>query len=172
MKAVIWALTALATVLLVGRLLIRGTLLKGFHLDDVFCVTSHTLLLAIIILATVANPLNYRFSAIIVGESPMPEPAVFADMTVTPRKWNVSAQALFWTALYCVKLSFMFLYRTVLGSSSGKRTKGWWVVLAFVVICYGICISGVWSQCGDAKNLFKFAECNTPYVASYFPRSL
>ncbi|KUI73313.1 hypothetical protein VM1G_11916 [Cytospora mali] len=81
-KAVLWVLTGLATFLVIGRVLIRSILIKSFHLDDLFSFLAYVLLVITMILATIANPLTYEVSAIIVGESPMPETSKFDDMVI------------------------------------------------------------------------------------------
>ncbi|KUI62062.1 hypothetical protein VP1G_11354 [Cytospora mali] len=163
--AVLWVLTGLATVLAIGRVLIRSILIKRFHLDDLFSFLAYVLLVTTMILATIANPLNYEVSAIIVGESPMPETSKFDDMVIRLRKWNVAGQMLFWTALYCVKLSFMFLYKYVLGSHR-TFTRIWYAALVYIVCCYGICLIGVFGQCGNAHYLWTIQGCSTSYVAA------
>ncbi len=101
------------------------------------------------------NPLSYRFTSVLVGETPMPSPAEIADMTITLRKWNIAVQTLFWSSLYCVKLSFMFLYKTVLGSRR-ELTAAWLAALIYIIITFGICLIGVYGQCGPAQNLFTY----------------
>lgn len=134
-------------------------------MDDLFSFLAYTLLVIAMILATVSNPLNYDVAAITVGESPMPDVSKYDDMLIRLRKWNVAGQSLFWTALYCVKLSFMFLYKFVLGSN-GKLTRFWYAAVVYIVCCYGICLIGVYGQCGNARYLWTISGCSTSYVAS------
>jgi hypothetical protein len=131
--------------------------LKSFHMDDLFSTMSWFLMLVTVICATLEAPISYQFSSILIGETPMPSPDELAGITITLRKWNVGGQMLFWTALYCVKLSFMFLYRIVLGSNK-KHQSTWTAALIYIMICYGICLIGVFGQCGDASNLFSYGQ--------------
>ncbi|KAI0397602.1 hypothetical protein F5Y17DRAFT_350038 [Xylariaceae sp. FL0594] len=163
--AVLWTLTAITTVLFIGRLLIRSILLKSFHLDDIFSSLAWLLMTIAIILATVSNPLNYQSSSILVGERPQPSPDELREITITLRKWNVAGQTLFWTSLYCVKVSFMFLYRIAFGTGHGNR-RAWSIVVVYIILSYGVCLIGVFGQCGDVRNLFSYEQCLTPYVAS------
>ncbi|KAK4210214.1 putative cfem domain-containing protein [Rhypophila decipiens] len=167
MLATIWFLTALATILLAGRLFIRGVIQRRFYLDDVFAILAWLSMLGVIVIATAFNELNYRFTSILVGEAPMPtSPNEFPEMVIQVRKWGVSAQTLFWTSIFCVKLSFMLLYRLVVFSLQGEGHKRLWLVsLVYIMVCYGICLIGVFGQCGDVKNLFTYEQCATPYVA-------
>lgn len=41
----------------------------------------------------------------------------------------------------------------------------------YIVLTYGVCLIGVFGQCGNAQNLWKFQECNTPYLM-WFERTL
>lgn len=150
--------------LVIARVLIRTVLMKSFHLDDLFSFSAYILLVITMILATIANPLNYEVSAITVGESPMPDLSTYEELIIRLRKWNVAGQMLFWTALYCVKLSFMFLYKYVLGSNS-RLIRFWYAALAYIICCYGICLIGVFGQCGNASYLWTIQQCSTTYVA-------
>ncbi|KAI1275358.1 hypothetical protein F5Y07DRAFT_369817 [Xylaria sp. FL0933] len=163
--AVIWVLTGLATVLFFGRLLVRSILLKSFHTDDVFSALAWFFMTVAIILATVALPLNYKSSSIVVGETPTPPAAELADITITLRKWDIACETFFWTGLYCVKLSFVFLYRLVFGNHRQYRLV-WTLVTVYIVLSYGICLIGVYGQCGSARYLFSYAQCMTPYVTA------
>ncbi|KAI1768392.1 hypothetical protein GGR53DRAFT_477971 [Hypoxylon sp. FL1150] len=164
---VLWVLTGVSTILFVGRLLIRSILLKTFHLDDAFSALAWFLLLVSMICATIETPLIYQFSSILIGETPAPPEEDVANLVITLRTWNVAVETLFWTSLFAVKFSFMFLYRVVLRiDSGGKHRAAWFIALVYIVLCYGICLIGVYGQCGDVRNLFTYQQCATPYVAS------
>ncbi|KAI1394217.1 uncharacterized protein F4822DRAFT_424693 [Hypoxylon trugodes] len=161
--AVIWTLAGVSTVLLGGRLLIRNLVLKTFHLDDIFGALAWLLMIICMICSTLEAPLSYQYSAILIGETPMPPEAELESMTIKLRRWGVASQMLFWTSLYCVKFSFMFLYRTASGARS-EYGKAWLGGMVYITLCYGICLIGVFGQCGDARYLWTFAQCSTPYV--------
>lgn len=144
----------------------RTIITERFHLDNLFSFLVYTLLVVAMILATVSNSLSYDVSVIIVGESPMPETSKYEDMVIRLRRWNVAGQMLFWTALYCVKLFFMFLYKFVLGSTC-KLTTIWYAALVYIAGCYGICLIGVFGQCGNVHYLWTVSGCSTAYVASF-----
>lgn len=185
-QAVLWTLTGITTVLFFGRLLIRSILVKTFHLDDVFAAIAWLLTTLAITLATIANPLNYKSGAITVGEAPTPPLPELIDITITLRKWNFAGQILFWTGLYCAKLSFVFLYRVIFGSHN-KYRYAWFAVVTYIILSFGICLIGVFGQCGKIQNLFSYGKghsistafsfsllcwyigtekCKSPYVAS------
>ncbi|KAI2618343.1 hypothetical protein GGR54DRAFT_605112 [Hypoxylon sp. NC1633] len=163
--AIIWTLAGVSTLLFAGRLVIRSIILKSFHLDDIFGFLAWALMIACMIVSSVEAPLSYHYSSIFIGESPMPPPDDFAFMTITIRKFNVASSMLFWTSLFCVKMSFMLLYRMVLGVS-GLYKGAWLGCMIYIVLCYGTCLIGVFGQCGDSSNLFTYEQCMTPYVAS------
>lgn len=166
-QAVLWILAGVSTVLFAGRLLIRSILLKSFHLDDVFSALSWFFMMAAVVVATLETPLSYRFSAILIGEAPMPSSLdEVADLTVSLRRWNVAVQTLFWSSLYCVKFSFMFLYKTVLGSRH-ELNRAWAAALVYIILTYGICLIGVFGQCGPARNLFTYGWFRH-FMSSYY----
>ncbi|KAI8952289.1 hypothetical protein F4801DRAFT_600156 [Xylaria longipes] len=161
---VAWTLTAVTTVLFLGRLLFRTTILKRFHLDDAFSTAAWLSMIIAIILATVATPLNYEYGSILVGETPTPSPAELARIAIALRKFNVPAEFLFWTGLYCVKLSFMSLYRLVFGSR-GQYRHTWALTTTYIILSYGVCLVWVFGQCGSINNLFSYEQCKTLYIA-------
>lgn len=150
------------TVLFFGRLLIRGILVKTFHLDDLFGAVAWLLTTVAIILATIVNPLNYKSGAIVVGDAPTPPLDELAHIMVTLRRWNIACEVLFWTGLYCIKLSFMFLYRLIFGNHHEYR-RPWFAITIYIVISYAICLIGVFGQCGDSRNLFSYGKCRPCY---------
>lgn len=159
-------LTGISTLLFGGRLLVRSIVLKSFHLDDVFSILAWFFMLVSVICATIENPLTYQYSSIVIGETPAPSPADVANMAITLRRWNVGVQTLFWTSLYCVKLSFMFLYRAVLRwNASYKHRAIWSVALIYIILSYGVCLIGVYGQCGDAHNLFTYGKDHIDFTA-------
>ncbi|KAI0108148.1 hypothetical protein F4814DRAFT_441708 [Daldinia grandis] len=163
--AVMWTLAGVSTVLLVGRLLIRGIALKSFHLDDMFGAISWFLMTITMIIATIELPHSYQYSSILIGESPAPPESELANMAIRLRRWDLAAETCFWTSLLSVKLSFMFLYKAVFCPHEKKFNRVWLWGLIYIVLCYGICLIGVFGQCGDATNLFSYDQCRTPYVA-------
>ncbi|KAM7197542.1 hypothetical protein V8F33_005508 [Rhypophila sp. PSN 637] len=164
--AVIWTLAALATVLLGGRILVRHVLHGSYHADDAFAILAWALMIATIALATAVNPLSYRLTSVLVGDSPMPPMDVWMDMNLELRRYNVAGQSLFWASIFAVKFSFMFLYRLVVQSVQQYR-RVWYIAMLFIVISFGVCLIGVYGQCIEAGNLFDLQACSTPRVADY-----
>jgi len=130
----------------------------SYHSDDVFSFLAWLFMVVCLVIATLANPLLYQVSAVIVGEVPPMED--IEEKMITLRRWNVAAQTMFWTSLYCVKLAFLFFYRLLIASDA-KYKRVWLGGVVYVVVCYGLCLVGVFGQCGDARNLFKLGELTT-----------
>ncbi|KAI0101540.1 hypothetical protein GGR51DRAFT_563443 [Nemania sp. FL0031] len=81
---------------------------------------------------------------------------------MTFRQWILSAQILFWISLYCVKASFLLLYRLVFGTIS-KYKAVWIVASTYTVVSFGLCLANVLAWCGgDAASLLSIPECGTP----------
>lgn len=145
-------LAGIATVLFFGRLVVRSILLKSFHADDAFSAVAWLSMLIAIILATISTPLNYKSSSILVGETPTPSAEEVASITIALRRWNVAAETFFWIGLYCVKLSFMFLYRLIFS----QFRLAWALVTVYIILSFGACLIGVYGQCGSASHLFSY----------------
>ncbi|KAI0169215.1 hypothetical protein GGR52DRAFT_554218 [Hypoxylon sp. FL1284] len=163
--AIIWTLAGVSTLLFAGRLLIRSIILKSFHLDDLFGFLSWALMIACMIVSSIEVPISYRFSSIQIKESPKPPEDEFEAMKITVAKFNTSSATLFWTSLYCVKISFMLLYKMVLGVN-GTYRRAWMACLVYIVLCYATCLIGVFAECGPVRNLFNPEQCATFYVKS------
>lgn len=124
-----------------------------------FGAISWLLMMLVMIIATVELPLSYQYSSILIGESPAPPESELENMAIRLRKWDVASETCFWTSLFCVKLSFMFLYKIAF-CPRNKYNRVWSWSLIYIVLCYGTCLIGVYGQCGDAINLFSYGSFN------------
>lgn len=115
-------------------------------------------MIANVLTLTALTPFSYEFSAILVGESPFPPPEEFGKLGHKFRQYLVSAQILFWLAIFSVKFSFLFLYKAVFGTFHEYRAA-FWFALGYTIVSFGLCLSNVLAWCGgDASNLFSFGK--------------
>ncbi|OTB15148.1 hypothetical protein K445DRAFT_12427 [Daldinia sp. EC12] len=159
-------LAGVSTVLLVGRLLIRSIILKSFKLDDLSGVSSWVFMTIAVIIATVELPLSYKYTSILIGESPAPPESELTNIAIKLRKLDVASQTFFWTSLFCVKSSFMFLYKIVFGRHD-KYNRVWLWAMVYIVLCYGICLVGVYGQCGEANHLSSYVPGAIYFTTSF-----
>lgn len=153
-QASIWVLTAAATCLTIGRIGLRCVLLDRLYWDDFFHVAAYLLLLGQSIAYTYFIPKNYHLLSIEAGTSPQPSADQFSALVSAIYKAEFAIPLLFWTCLFSVKFSFLWLYRLIL-SGSGVSLKIWWSANFAVLLAYGIILIGVFAECGPAQNLFK-----------------
>ena len=138
----------------IGKLIIRHKVLHRLFWDDAFYAAAFVLLLASNILYTIQAQTSYRIIAVEEGKVPPLPPDVLNAMLHTTLQFNFALSLLFWTCLYAVKLSFLFLYRLIL-DRSGFRLLAWRMVLGVVFVCYWLCLAGLFAECGTASNLIK-----------------
>ena len=145
-------MTAIATCLTIARTLVRHLLLRGLYWDDAFQFAAWMLLLGQNVAYTHYIPTNYRLSAIEAGAEPKPSSKQYSAIVTSISTSELVLPFLFWTCLFCVKFSFLWLYRRLL-RGSGQGMKVWWTVHVAVTVCYGIALIGVFAECGPAQNL-------------------
>ena len=143
---VVWIFTGIATVLTIGRLIIRRIYIRQFYWDDAFQLFAYIALLASSIIYTIVAPQEYRIAAIGAGTLPAPSSEELDAIIKKFFHLEFVVVMLFWAALYSVKFSFLFLYRLILDGSS-KSLRAWNAVAAVLVISY------------LASSLVNFAEC-------------
>ena len=145
-------MTAVATCLTIARTFVRHLLLRGLYWDDAFQLAALMLLLGQNIAYTHYIPANYRLSAIEAGTEPRPSVTQYSAIVTSISTAELVLPLLFWTCLFCVKFSFLWLYRRLL-RGSGAGMKVWWTVNIAVLGFYGIALIGVFAKRGPAQNL-------------------
>ncbi len=128
-----------------GRFVIRLRLQRkrkqrlNFGADDGF------LLFGFICLA-VATSIKLRYidqlflaEALSFGVKDIYVPVDIIDQAVFMRKWLNSSNMLFWTAICCVKFSFMFFFRQIINRVRGRWITYWWIVF---LVCVALTIYG------------------------------
>lgn len=127
-------------------------LFRRLYWDDAFQFAAWLLLLGQSIAYTHYIPANYRLSAIGAGTEPKPSDAQYLALVASVFTAELVIPLFFWACLFCAKLSFLWLYRSLL-QGSGAGMKIWWAAKIAVVGCYGIILIGLFAECGPARNL-------------------
>jgi len=155
-EGLMWTLTAVAILLSFGRYWIRYTYVSALEVSDGFHFVALLLLIAISIQYTAGFPNLNKISF------PDPNnPPTGADLNLY-QHLAVSASCIWFIAIYCVKFSFLFFYRTVFGVSK-KFMRVWWVVLVFTILSLAASLAMELTTCGGkTKNLFNPVACNAP----------
>jgi hypothetical protein len=160
-------LTAVATVLTAGRILIRSVVQSRFFLDDIFHLAAFFTLLALSVIYTVQANDSWRLARIFSGDETQPSNDDFNALQIRVMKYQFTLATLFWTCLYLVKFSFLGLYRLVLDGSVLSRAMLWGTAV-FVLLSYGVCLSSVFTWCGPITDLWNLGKMSRTSSKSFF----
>ena len=156
-------MTATATVLTVGRYLIRWSITRQSHTrwtlcDDLFHLLS---LVALIVFDATnethnATKLNLQTAIADPQTSQADILSGYVHLLVLSRVNNCFLYLIFWL----VKLSFLMFYRSLFDISRPFRTA-WWVVLVYTVLTFWVPIGGVLATCASASTVPAFSESSS-----------
>lgn len=127
-----YALFVLTTLFIFARIAIHFTRRKTFEFQDFFIYFAYAMYVGLWTEYIIAVPYLFKLTSVAVGEID-PYPTVTQDAGYMSRL-IFSAQMLFYTCLFSVKLSFMTLYRKLLVGVGGYYYKIWWSIVCFLVL--------------------------------------
>ncbi|RAL17658.1 uncharacterized protein BO97DRAFT_430613 [Aspergillus homomorphus CBS 101889] len=157
---VLWTFTASSTVFVVARVVIRLKTFRRLFVDDLFVLLAWILSVITGIVWRIKAPVLYELYALSAGKATF-TPDVIPQLDALMR-FEAPFMFLFYTTLWCVKLSFMaFFYK--LGSKIDTHRKWWWVVLIITLVVWVISVGDIDYQCSLGGIEFIFEQCNKPY---------
>ena len=101
---------------------------------------------------TLYLPIIYQLTAIQAGELSLPPDEVLA-LNLVYLKYELSIRLIFWSCLWAAKGAFLALYWQIFNPSR-SFVRAWWIVLAFTIVTYFVCVAGNLTACGSASDLF------------------
>lgn len=124
-----WTMTALATILTIGRFLIAWRARKAFAACEYFNAAAAVFMIAFFGCWQSFVPSEY---ALAVLKSKVSD-EVWREQTITFNplthlRLNIATSVLYWSAIYSVKWSFLFMYRTIFWTD--VRFRPYWIVAA------------------------------------------
>jgi hypothetical protein len=129
-KAIQWAGTGVALLLLAIRLIIRMRTFRKLTLDDVFLIFAFACLIAYDILWTIQLPHVYTLIGVQAQAVPITV-SVLEDVATTLRRL-VAFNVLFVCCLWAVKASFLAFFLSLERDVPGKKIWSWIVVFVTV----------------------------------------
>ncbi|PVH99653.1 hypothetical protein DM02DRAFT_419300 [Periconia macrospinosa] len=156
-----YAMFVLTTVFILARIAIHlSRRHKTLEFQDFFIYFAYTMYVGLWTEYIIAVPYLYRLTAFAAGEIEI-YPTVTQDAGLMSRL-IFSAQMLFYTCLFAVKLSLMTLYRKLLLGIGGVYYKIWWGIVVFIVLSWIGCIITSVSSCKSMKQFFQSGACASP----------
>ena len=150
-QAVDWFFASIIVLLTVGRVLIRKLVLNKFYWDDFFHLVAAVLIIISAILNTFESATAFTLIGIGNGSIPKPAHPEYQAMQLKYLRYNFALTIVFWSILFSVKVSFLFLYRAIF-RGAGRSFLTWNAVAFFVFASYWILLSTLFTSCGSSPS--------------------
>ncbi|KAF2754644.1 hypothetical protein EJ05DRAFT_479609 [Pseudovirgaria hyperparasitica] len=157
-----WGGTAMCTVAVICRLIVRWSSWRKLMIDDVFVVIAWFLLLGSAIIWQLCH--DGMFRLILVSSGVEPELAR-APGFVASAEYFLRGSAVFliflYTGLWSIKISFLLFFRQ-LGLRIRYYQIFWWAITALTIATWTVCIGTIQFEC-LLKSLVEITgHCNDP----------
>ncbi|KAK4496692.1 hypothetical protein PRZ48_012674 [Zasmidium cellare] len=150
---VAWVGFALAAGLVAVRCYARLTEVKRLHLDDYWLLTALFFLLTNAILQTLQTPSTFYLAWLEAGKQEPPEQTLAIGNVYV--RYEFAIIGIFWTVCWCVKASFLAMYKRLFAGLPQYLTL-WWVVVFFTAGSYiGCWFASAWT-CHPPSTYFRF----------------
>ena len=156
--AVVWTSFSMAFLLVILRTAIRFKVIARLSMEDYWIFIALATLLTSCILQTIQLPSLYYMLDIIAGVIPVSAELISAVENYL--RFEFPIMGLFWTAIWCVKASFLALYFKLFRELPIYR-RAWYALAAFTFCAYVGCWITLSTSCHPISNFFKFEQCNT-----------
>lgn len=157
-RASIGVLLGLAILLACTRTYIRYQRFRRFFTDDFFLFLA-TLSLIIGTSLTYVN-LPYIYTQVNIEGKIITPPVDFVQEFITEEKLLYASTIFLWLAVFGVKFSFLFLFRSLISRIRNLITW-WWCVFAMMIPIWAVCECGLFMSCAVFGPSF-FEACTTP----------
>lgn len=157
------ACMVVATIFVLTRIVVRWKAAHGFGLDDYFCWAALVFYLAYSGLYVSIFPKIYTFQDI--KEGKMQLPPDFQEQYTKMLLSILATNIMFWTALWCVKISLLLMFRRLIERVGSMYRMIWYGVLIFNVVVYIIAVVSGLVSCGPIHNYTIVGECSTQEFA-------
>lgn len=130
MQGILWALTGISFLFVLFRIYVQTTSFRRLFIDDFLVILAWVIILTAAVIWTVEGKVLYELYAISSGEKPF-TPA-FLPRYNRFMRFLAPFEILFYSALWCVKFSFMALFYRL--SAQINHLRVWWFVVFFMTL--------------------------------------
>ncbi|KGO78081.1 hypothetical protein PITC_041120 [Penicillium italicum] len=161
---VLWALTGISFIFIAFRFYAQVTSFRRLFLDDFLVVLAWIIILTTAVIWQVKGKVLYELYAISAGTKPF-------DPEFLPRynkfmRFNAPLQILYYSALSCVKFSFMALFYRI--SAKVRPLRVWWFVVLFCTTSvYIASVADVEYKCSFGGLEYLITQCPQPNHVHY-----
>ncbi|OBT66046.1 hypothetical protein VE03_03260 [Pseudogymnoascus sp. 23342-1-I1] len=157
------ACMVVAIAFVLARVVVRWKAAHGFGLDDYFCWVALVFYLAYSGLYFSIFPEIYTFQGI--KEGKIKPPPDFAQQYTKMLRSVVATNVMFWTALWCVKISLLLMFRRLIERVRSIYRRFWYGVLILTVLVYIMSVVSALVACGPVHNYNIVGKCATQEFA-------
>ncbi|KAI4274742.1 MAG: hypothetical protein LQ337_003713 [Flavoplaca oasis] len=160
----VWGGFAVAIICCGLRCLARIRTFKKLLIDDYFVLLALSLVLASAITWQIFARDMYYVLGVSAGlEMPGED---FSQVAGDYFKATLAVIILFYSALWCIKISFLLFFRRLGNNVRGQR-RIWWPVFGVTVATYFACIGSIQYQCLVSSFEYLAMNCATPAATSF-----
>ncbi|OJJ42848.1 hypothetical protein ASPZODRAFT_1274109 [Penicilliopsis zonata CBS 506.65] len=158
LRATGYSMIALASIVVLARLALVLWKSRRLQVADGWLLLAWMCFLAMTVGYLVVTPVVYRVDAYEQGEIGA-WPDMLDDALFMIQIFFANTMLL-WASLWSVKLSLLFLYRTLL-QALPDQMKWWWMALGFIIITFIGAIVSNFTSCQSMHAWFTVGECDT-----------
>ncbi|KAJ5827337.1 hypothetical protein N7447_004100 [Penicillium robsamsonii] len=161
---VLWTLTGVSLIFVVFRIYAQVASFRRLFLDDFLVVFAWAIMLTAAVIWQVEGKVLYDLYAISAGEKPFT--LEFLPRYNTFMRFNAPFEILFYSALWCVKFSFMTLFYRI--SAKVKSLRIWWFVVLFCTAgVYIASVADIEYKCSLGGLEYIITQCPQPRHVHY-----
>ena len=144
-KGILWTGVAVSLSFYIFRIWVRVKIFRRLFPDDAFVLAAWLMATAYAAIWQWCGSQLYISIAVASGKLLKPPPDILSQVKTFLRGLFV-AYVLFYTCLWCIKLSFLLFYWKFVNHVRRQRIL-WWAVLVFTVASYAVCLGLVDYSC-------------------------
>ena len=167
-KGFLWSGLGASLCFITFRLFVKLKSFRTLHPDDFLAIIAWVMLLAVVILCQTQAKTLYEQYAIISGRKPSTPD--FVDRYTIFVRSILPLSILFYSCLWCIKLSILLFFRRLLAKVRGHHIL-WWVILAITTLSWVVCIADIQYRCYVSSIESIMAYCSTLPAIHWLNRS-
>ncbi|KAJ6190495.1 hypothetical protein N7519_000516 [Penicillium mononematosum] len=161
---VLWALTGTSFLFVIFRIYAQLASFRRVFLDGYLVVFAWVIMLTAAVIWQVEGKVLYELYAISTGTKPFN--LEFLPRYNTFMRFNAPLQILFYSALWCVKFSFMALFYRI--SAKVRSLRIWWFVVLFCTASvYIASVADIEYKCSLGGLEYIITQCPQPHHVHY-----
>ena len=146
------------------RIFTRLRSLKRLFIDDALVVFAWLVGLGTAIAQQLNSDIMFKLIEVGIGNAEL-DPSASEKLKTFPLKVAI-IMLLFYTSLWSVKLSFLFLFRRLVAKVAGHKVL-WWTIFVVTAATYVVTIAATRWPCVVASSAEKEQECSSPQATKF-----